>query len=186
MVDFRVREATKNDIADILELIKGLAVYEKEERSRVKITEENLLRDGFGEDPWFYCLLAEIFPKKNREVKTAIDKIEGNLADLDDADCKVVGFALYMRVFSSWDGKAVRLGNLYVKEEYRNLGIGTSLLKKVTEVSLQMGCNRMEWHVLNWNERAINFYKAIGTYINPASRRCYFHLNEMKQLVKGS
>ena len=183
MVDFRVREATKNDVADILELIKGLAVYEKEERSRVKITEEILLRDGFGEDPWFYCLLAEVFPNKSEKAKTEIGNVEADSASLD---CKVVGFAIYMRLYSTWDGKAMRLEDLYVEEEYRKLGIGSSLLKKVTEVSLQMGCTRMEWHCLDWNEPAINFYKAIGTDINPAWRTCYFHVNEMKQLVKGS
>jgi len=53
------------------------------------------------------------------------------------------------------------LEDIYVKEEYRGKGIGTTLLKYCANIARQNNCSRMEWLVLNWNP-ARDFYEHIG------------------------
>lgn len=88
-----IRKATKDDVSIILHLIKALAEYEKEKDS-VKNTEEQLLKDGFGEQPLFGCFLA-------------------NYQEKD------VGFALYFYTYSTWVGKCLYLEDLFVIPEMR-------------------------------------------------------------------
>lgn len=88
-----IRKAKKEDVPSILYLIKSLAEYEKEPDS-VKNTEEQLQKDGFGENPLFECFLA-------------------------DVDGKDVGFALYFYTYSTWVGKCLYLEDIYVIPEMR-------------------------------------------------------------------
>jgi RimJ/RimL family protein N-acetyltransferase len=54
------------------------------------------------------------------------------------------------------------LEDLYVKPEYRGIGIGICFLKQLVQYALQKNCCRLEWHVFSWNEAAIKFYQKIG------------------------
>ena len=54
----KIRKAKYSDVKDIIRLLVELAVYEKEPDA-VKVTEEELIRDGFGSNPRYECLLAE-------------------------------------------------------------------------------------------------------------------------------
>ena len=132
-----IRPATKDDVGAILNFIRALAAYEREPDA-VQATEEDLLRHGFGEAPYYSCLLAED---------------EGVPA----------GFALYFFDYSTWLGKpGLYLEDIFVHPEFRGKGIGKALLQRLAAVALEKGCARMKWEVLDWNSPAIDFYQAMG------------------------
>ena len=137
MTDFQIRWATDQDAGVILDLIRGLAVYEKEP-DQVACTVEDIVRDGFGEKPFFEVLLAE------REERA-------------------VGFALFFFNWSTWTGKpTLYLEDLFVLPEYRQEGIGAALLRRCARVAVDRGCARFEWAVLDWNQPARDFYHRLG------------------------
>lgn len=136
MEDIVIRKAERADVPQILEFIRSLAVYEKMEDQVV--ADEKLLEE------W-------IFDKDRAEVLLASYKGEP------------AGFALYFHNFSTFLGRAgIYLEDLFVKQEYRDLGIGTALLKKLAETAVAEGCGRLEWSCLDWNEPSIGFYKSLG------------------------
>ena len=132
-----LRAATPADIPQILTFIKGLALYERAPHE-VTATPEGLLRDGFGPQPFYHCLIAE-----------------------DDG--APAGFALFFFNYSTWKGQpGVYLEDLYVEPEFRGRGIGKALLKRVAAFAVDRGCQRLQWEVLDWNTPAIDFYRAMG------------------------
>ena len=135
----KVREAIKNDMSQVLELIKELAIFEKEPDA-VEVTVEDLEREGFGENPLFTCFVAE----------------------LDD---EIVGAALVYFRFSTWKGRTLHLEDLIVKEAKRGNGIGEALYKKVMQFAFDRGLKRVAWDVLDWNKGAIRFYERSGANI---------------------
>jgi GNAT superfamily N-acetyltransferase len=137
-----IRAATAADIPTILDLIRALAVYEREPDA-VKTTEADLLRDGFGEKPCFECLIAE-----------SVDGEERGLA---------AGFALYFYNYSTWRGRSgIHLEDLFVLPRFRGQGIGKALLARVAARAAERGCGRLQWDVLEWNQTAIDFYQGMG------------------------
>ncbi len=124
------------DVPLILALIRSLAEYEREPLS-ARLTEADLLRDGFGAEPAFRCLVAES----------------------DGIGC---GFALYFPYYSTWAGRSLYLEDLFVLPEYRGRGLGKALLARVASVAVEQGCSRLDWSVLRWNEPAIRFYQSLG------------------------
>ncbi len=132
-----IRFATSHDASTILELIEGLAAYEREP-SAVEVTAVRLRDQMETPNPPFECLLAE-----------------------DDG--RAVGFALFFRNYSTWRGvPGLYLEDLFVLEEYRGRGIGGALLRRLQEIVTERGWGRMEWAVLNWNTPAQSFYREIG------------------------
>ena len=132
-----VREARESDLERILQLIVDLATYERAAHE-VKTTIEQLRLALFGPQPAAYALVAE--------------SEEG-----------VVGFALYFRNFSTWEGvHGLYLEDLYVMPEYRGSGLGKALLMSLAEVAVVRGYARLEWAVLDWNQPAIDFYRSLG------------------------
>ena len=132
-----IRAARPEDVGTILKLIRGLAEYEHEPLA-AKATEEDLLRDGFGGEPRFHCVIAEW---------------EGVAA----------GFALYFYNYSTWKGRpGIFLEDLFVWPEYRGKGIGKALLLHVARTAVESNCGRYEWQVLDWNTPAIEFYEGLG------------------------
>ena len=162
--DFNIRVAEPSDCQSIVDLIIELAVFEKELPSRVKITKETLLRDGFGEKKWFNCLLAEIQD--------------------DDGKKMTIGYALYFPTYSTWNGRTIKVEDLYIKQQYRGKGYGTALLKEVARLALADGCSRVHWCVLDWNEPAIKYYKSIGAEYQPEWRVCTLHHENMLEFVQ--
>jgi GNAT superfamily N-acetyltransferase len=133
-----IRAATPADIPLILELIRALATYEREPDA-VKTTEADLLRDGFGKQPCFECLIAE------------------------SEDGEAAGFALYFYNYSTWRGRSgIHLEDLFVLPRFRGLGIGKALLARVAARAAEQGCVRLQWDVLEWNQTAIDFYQGLG------------------------
>ena len=85
---------------------------------------------------------------------------EAVIARLDDVP---VGFALFFGRFSTWLGKpGLWLEDLYVDPAARGRGVGGALLRHLAALAVERGCGRLEWQVLDWNEPAIGFYRALG------------------------
>ncbi|NYF50915.1 GNAT family N-acetyltransferase [Tunturiibacter gelidoferens] len=139
--ELNLRATTSADVSQILEFIRELATYEREPDA-VLATEADLLRDGFGPNKRFDCVIAE----------------------LTNADRTIAaGFALYFYNYSTWRGHAgIYLEDLYVSPEHRGKGIGKALLTRVAAIAVSEGCPRFEWSVLDWNTPSIDFYKQLG------------------------
>lgn len=135
----KIRKAQSTDVRSILNLIKELAVFENEPEA-VIISEEDLLRDGFSEQPLFHTFVAE----------------------LDD---EIIGMALYYYRYSTWKGKTIHLEDLIVKESHQGIGAGFALYTKIIEQGKLEGVKRIEWAVLDWNQNAIDFYEKSGAKV---------------------
>jgi GNAT superfamily N-acetyltransferase len=137
MSELEIRPATPADIPEILAFIRELADYEHEPASAIA-THEDILRDGFGPDQRFRCLIAEW---------------SGN----------PVGFALFFYNYSTWKGRAgIYLEDLFVRPAFRGKGIGKALISSVAATAVAEKCSRLEWAVLDWNQPAIDFYNSLG------------------------
>ncbi len=132
-----IRPGQKSDVPEILKLIHELAHFEKEPEA-VKTTEEDLLRDGFSSTPFFHTLILE-------------------------EEGEVQGMALYFFNWSTWEGRpSLYLEDLYVKDSARGKGFGRSLLIKLAQIAVEKNCARFEWEVLDWNQKARDFYHQLG------------------------
>ena len=82
-----------------------------------------------------------------------------------ELDGQVVGFALWYRTFSTWQGKpGLWLEDLYVRPEARGTGLGKALLVELAQVAVARGWTRFEWWVLDWNTPAQGFYRSLGAH----------------------
>jgi GNAT superfamily N-acetyltransferase len=132
-----IRPATVADTPTIARLIRALAEYER--LAHEVVLDEGRLREHlFGSRPFAEVLLAE------------------------EADT-VVGFALIFHNYSTFLGKpGLYLEDLFVLPEQRGRGHGKALLVALARLAVERGCGRLEWSVLNWNEPALRFYRALG------------------------
>ena len=135
-MEINIRKAEKEDMGEVLKLINELAIFEREPEA-VIIDENDLVRDGFGENPAFHCFVAE-------------------------ADGKIEGMALIYFRYSTWKGKTVHLEDLIVREEFRGKGLGSALYTRVIQFAVEENVKRTEWVVLNWNKDAADFYRRSG------------------------
>ncbi len=131
-----IRDAVREDVPAMFELIKELAVYEKAPE-QVTNTVEQMYVDGFGDNPIYGTIVSEV-------------------------DGEIVGMALYYYRYSTWKGKRLYLEDLIVSETMRGRGLGEKLLNAIIEKARQTSCTGLMWQVLDWNEPAINFYKKFG------------------------
>jgi GNAT superfamily N-acetyltransferase len=130
------RVATIADVLLLVGLIQELAEYEREPDA-VLITEEDLIRDGFGPEPRFRGLIAEEAGQP-------------------------AGYALFYGCYSTWTGPGIFLEDLYVRESFRGHGVGKALLCRVAQIARQEGARSIRLDVLDWNQPAIQFYKSLG------------------------
>ena len=78
-------------------------------------------------------------------------------------DSKIVGFCIYYYNFSTFVGKAgIHIEDIYIDEEYRNLGLGSILFKEIIKIAKKEDLGRIEWTCLKWNEPSKKFYEAKG------------------------
>jgi GNAT superfamily N-acetyltransferase len=140
-----IRPATPADVPTVLRFVRELAAYEREPAA-VIATEADLLRDGFGAQPYFRTLIAEL---------------AGEAA----------GFALFFFQYSTWTGHPVLyLEDLYVTPPMRGRGLGRALMVRLAQEAVRAQCMRFQWSVLDWNEPALRFYEALGAHLEPAWR----------------
>jgi GNAT superfamily N-acetyltransferase len=134
-----IRKATEKDMPFVLELIRELAIFEKEPDA-VVVTVDDLVRDGFSENPLFECFVAEV-------------------------ENEIIGMALYYYRYSTWKGKTIHLEDLIVKESKRGTGAGFALYKEIIQQGKAENVRRIEWNVLDWNTPAIDFYEKSGAKV---------------------
>jgi GNAT superfamily N-acetyltransferase len=133
-----IRAATVEDIPEIHAMIRELAEYEKAP-DQARATPEQLREALFGEHPAVFAHMAR------------------------DAAGAAVGFALWFRNFSTWNGThGIYLEDLYVRPHARGDGHGRALLAELAAICEARGYQRLEWWVLDWNEPTISFYKSLG------------------------
>jgi GNAT superfamily N-acetyltransferase len=136
MASITIREAGPEDAGTIVHLIRELAVYENL-LDQARITEADVLRDGFGARPCFECLLAE-------------------------ADGEAVGFAIHRPNYSTFAGRpGLFVEDLFVVERARRLGVGHMLMARLAAIAQERGCSHMQLAVLHWNP-AREFYDRLG------------------------
>jgi len=137
MANLQIVPATEADTPVILELIRGLAEYEK--LSHVVVaTEERLRETLFGARPAAEVLLA-----------------------MWDSEC--VGFVLFFPNYSTFLAQpGIYLEDLYVRPHLRGKGIGFALLQELARLAVERKCGRVEWAVLDWNAPSIAIYKRLG------------------------
>jgi len=132
-----IRPATPQDARLILDFVHDLAEYERAPEQAIA-TEADILRDGFGANPKFKCVIAEW-------------------------DGQPAGFAFYFYNYSTWQGRpGLYLEDLFVRPQFRGKGIGKALLIYLAQVAVRENCGRFQWQVLDWNQPAIDFYESLG------------------------
>ena len=132
-----VRPATLEDVPLLLELIRGLAEYEKLQHE-VTATEELLREHLFGSAPVASALVGEV-------------------------DGRPEGYAVYFRRYSTFSGKpGIYLEDIFVRPDIRGSGLGKAMMAALSRLVVEAGGDHMEWAVLDWNEPSVGFYKSLG------------------------
>jgi GNAT superfamily N-acetyltransferase len=132
-----IRSATRADLPLIAQFIRDLADYERLAHE-VRFDEAALGERLFGARPYAEVLIGEV-------------------------DGVAEGFALFFHNFSTFEGKpGIYLEDLFVRPEARGAGLGKAFLQRLAQLAVERDCARLEWWVLDWNEPAIRFYKALG------------------------
>jgi GNAT superfamily N-acetyltransferase len=134
-----IRKGNPEDMEAVLGLIQELADFEKEPDA-VLITVDDLVRDGFGTTPLFHVFVAEV-------------------------ESEIVGIALYYYRYSTWKGKIIHLEDLVVKDKMRGTGLGYALYSEIIKQGKRDNVRRIDWHVLDWNTPAVDFYEKSGAKV---------------------
>jgi len=132
-----IRPATIKDASLLASMILELAQYEKLDHEAA-VTAESIARDGFGPNPKFRAIIAEV-------------------------DGKPAGYAVFFGFYSTFQGRAgLFLEDIYVRPPLRKQGIGQALLNYVARIAWEEDYFCMRWEVLDWNKPAIDFYHRLG------------------------
>jgi GNAT superfamily N-acetyltransferase len=145
-MDIKIRPAVKEDCTRMMELIHELAVYEKAPE-QVVVSFEHFVSSGFGENPVWWALVAEV---------------NGN----------VEGMALYYIRYSTWKGQRMYLEDLVVAENMRGHKIGSLLFDALIIEAKAKKFKGMNWQALDWNEPALNFYRKYNSDFDPEWVNC--------------
>jgi len=135
-----IRKGTKEDLPQVLGLIKELAIFERAPEAVIN-TAEDMIEDGFGKQPAYGLIVAE-----------------------DNGI--IIGIAIYYIRYSTWKGRGIYLEDLLVTESLRGKGIGKKLFEEVIKVAKEDNAKQISWQVLDWNETAINFYKKFNAELD--------------------
>jgi len=142
-----IRFANNNDLPQIIELCKEHAEYERaeyEQKNKAELLSEFI----FGQNPSLKCLIVE-------------------------QDNSIIGYATFMKQFSTWDADFyIYLDCLFLKENIRGQGLGSSLMEKVKEYAKNKNCKIIQWQTPDFNQKAIDFYTKIGGVSKTKERFC--------------
>ena len=160
MKDITIRNAIETDSNSIHELLMELAAFEKILDS-VDATTESTNNALFGDEP-------------------SANAIVGIVEE------KIVGAAIYFFNYSTFVGKrGLYLEDIYISPEYRGNGIGTKMMVELAKVASINNCGRMEWSVLDWNAKAIEFYNNLGANILKDWKLVRMNEASIKKLVQS-
>jgi GNAT superfamily N-acetyltransferase len=150
----KIRHGQKEDLPEILNLIRELAEYEHA-LHEVETTTDSMESDAFSDDnPLFRFIVAE----QNSEI---------------------IGTAIYFFTYSTWKGKVLYLEDIVMKQKYRRKGIGKLMFDFLVQIAKTEKVKRMSWQVLDWNEPAINFYKKINATFDAEWINCKLTKNQI-------
>jgi GNAT superfamily N-acetyltransferase len=136
-MEFTIDPVKRGELADLLELIRELARFEKLEHE-VEATITDMEQSFFGAKP----VAGALFARRDKEL---------------------AGYAIYFFTFSSFVGRpGIWLEDLYVRSQFRKRGLGRALIEAVARVGVERNCGRFEWTALNWNKNALDFYAKLG------------------------
>ena len=134
---FRIRELDAVTFDEFFGLIGKLAEYERLAPPDAA-ARERLLRDGLG-------------PSRRYE------------AHLGFLDGRAVAYVIFFPTYSSFLAMpTLFLEDIFVVAEARRKGIGERMFAFCRKRARELGCGRMEWCVLDWNEPAARFYEKNG------------------------
>lgn len=153
----KIRKGKAADMPAVLRLIKELATFEKEPDA-VVLTVDDLIKDGFSDTPAFYTFVAE-------------------------ENTTIIGIALYYFRYSTWKGRTLHLEDLIVTETKRGTGAGKALYEAVIKEGYNQNVRRIEWAVLEWNKRAIDFYNKSGAKVLEDWRVVQIDENGIQKLI---
>jgi GNAT superfamily N-acetyltransferase len=153
----RIREASVKDVPLIVSFIHELAEYEGEPGA-VRATEDDLIRDGFSENPKFRVIIAE-------------------------SDDQPAGMAFFFHHYSTWQGRhGLFLEDFFVRPEFRGEGVGKALMVNLARIAIAENCYGMRWEVLDWNTTAIDVYKRLGARFRQHGRVMQLTGEDLKRL----
>ena len=159
-----VREATPEDVAQMHQMINELAEYEKAP-DEVIATEHHLMKALFGRDfsSVEYDQHDSISPSGSANTPHGQPAVYAFvIEDPNDSD-QLAGMAIWFLNYSTWDGThGVYLEDLYVRPQFRGQGMGKALMKRLAQVCIDNDYSRFQWWVLDWNQPAIEVYRAMG------------------------
>ncbi|CAN7441134.1 GNAT family N-acetyltransferase [Trinickia sp. LjRoot230] len=159
-MDGTIRAASPDDVPAMLALMRELAEFEKLTHLFVA-SDESLHEALFGVRPAAEALVAE-------------------------QDARVVGYALFFHNFSTFlSRRGLYLEDIYVQPGLRGSGLGTALLQRVAAIAVERQCGRFEWSVLDWNQRAIDFYAKMGASVLPEWRIVRITNDALMRLAKA-
>jgi GNAT superfamily N-acetyltransferase len=159
-----VREATPEDVAQMHQMINELAEYEKA-LEEVIATEHDLMKALFGRDfssPEFdqHDSISASGVANTPHGQPALYALVAE--DPHEPD-QIAGMAIWFLNYSTWDGSyGVYLEDLYVRPQFRGQGMGKALMKRLAQVCVENEYSRFQWWVLDWNQPAIEVYRAMG------------------------
>jgi len=138
-----IRKATELDFEQIILLFKEFAEFEKHPEKMVNSVERMET-----EKDLFNCFVAET------------------------PDNEIVGYAVYFFCYFTWTGKSLYMDDLYVKPDYRGIGVGSMLINQVISYAKETGCHKLRWQVSDWNKPAKDFYRKLGAEISDVEQNC--------------
>ncbi len=156
-----IREARPEDVPQLLAMVRELADFERLSH-QVHATEADYQESLFGPQPDAAALIAEM-------------------------GGETVGYAIYFSTFSTFLGRGgVWLEDLYVRPAHRGHGYGTALIRAVARIAASRGAGRLEWSVLDWNQRAIDLYEHLGGHLLPGWRIVRLEGTRIGALAEGA
>ncbi|MFV8225520.1 GNAT family N-acetyltransferase [Christiangramia aquimixticola] len=156
-MEYTIREARREDMKEVLELIKELAAHENH-LDDVDVDVSDLEKEGFDHEN-FKCFVADV---------------EG----------KIEGMALVYFRFSTWKGRTVHLEDLIVRESMRGTGLGGALYQQVVKYGHENGVKRIEWVVSEGNKNAIEFYENTGAQIKESWKTVHMEERGIEEIAK--
>ena len=151
-----IRPGRKEDLPQVLELVKELALFERAP-DEVTNTVAMMEQDGFGPNPVYGMFVAE----------------KGN---------RIIGISIYYYRYSTWKGKRLYLEDIIVTETERGSGIGKKLFERTMKKTLEDNCTGMTWQVLDWNTPAIAFYERFNATFGSEWINCNLESDAIRKL----
>jgi ribosomal protein S18 acetylase RimI-like enzyme len=138
-----IRKIEESDYLVLISLFKEFALFEKLPEKMTNSVEQML-----------------------REKEYLTGFVAVNTAD------EIVGYATYFFGYYTWIGKSLYMDDLYVRPNFRGVGVGTKLISEVIAFAKAEKCKKLRWQVSEWNQPAIDFYKSLGANVDAVESNC--------------